>query len=58
MQSLLMYLGYIVYGIVFLFFKKIKKSANNDLKKNEHIKKLIYNKPEENKFKIYGNNYL
>ena len=51
MQSLLIYFGYVVFGVVFLFFKKIKKSLNNELGKTEKNKKYIYNIPSENKLK-------
>ena len=57
MQSLLTYFGYIVFGIVFLNFKKIKQSSNNDLEKKEKKEKnekndiYIYNRPVENKLK-------
>ena len=55
MQSILMYFGYIVFGIIFLYFKKVKISSNNDLKKVEKKEKnelYIYNKPTGNKLKF------
>ena len=49
MQSILIYFGYIVFGIIFFFFKKIKKTGNNDLEKREsQDKTFIYNGPSIN----------
>ena len=61
MQSILMYFGYIVFGIIFLYFKKVKISSNNDLKKVEKKKKtnciFIISLQEINK-NLYGNNFF
>ena len=59
MQSLLTYFGYIVFGIVFLYFKKIKQSANNDLEKEEKSEKSEKNEKNEKKDKlIYNRPYI
>ena len=46
-QSIIIYFGYIIFGIILLFFKNIKKEEQNELKINTSQKeeKFIYNDP-------------
>ena len=58
-QSIIIYFGYIILGIIFFFFKKIKKEEQNEMKvkgNNLKMEVFIYNDPNNiNEKKLYKN---
>ena len=49
-QSIIIYIGFITFGIIFFFFKKNKKEEQNEIKVKVGRRKeiFIYNNPNEN----------
>ena len=50
-QSIVSYFGYIIFGLIFFIFKKLKKEEQNEIKvkTNQREETLIYNNPEQGK---------